>query len=218
MKSGLLAAALVAGTLSIVSPAHASLISVIGFETGTLGPFATSVSESGYVYSSSGGLYLNDLGDPGQDMEGEDISGGGGTLDIKSATPGGDFNFVSLDYSDFFSAGAIGTQTLTVTGYLHGAKVGTDQFVLTNTGSLPYDNWTLESAIGTALDGKTIDDLQIGLYGISIGGVGVFHQSIDTVTLLSVPSVPEPASWALMLAGFAGLGGVLRARRKVATA
>jgi hypothetical protein len=32
------------------------------------------------------------------------------------------------------------------------------------------------------------------------------------------PGAPEPASWALMLAGFAGLGGVLRARRGAALA
>jgi hypothetical protein len=35
-----------------------------------------------------------------------------------------------------------------------------------------------------------------------------------TVTITDVSSVPEPAAWTLMLAGFGGLGGALRARRR----
>ena len=31
---------------------------------------------------------------------------------------------------------------------------------------------------------------------------------------LTAPAVPEPASWALMLAGFGVVGGVLRGKRK----
>lgn len=34
----------------------------------------------------------------------------------------------------------------------------------------------------------------------------------------SLAATPEPAAWALMLAGFAGLGGALRTRRRLATA
>jgi hypothetical protein len=46
--------------------------------------------------------------------------------------------------------------------------------------------------------------------------------AFDNITLGSeIPGgagVPEPASWAMMLAGFAGLGGLLRTRRQLAVA
>ena len=38
----------------------------------------------------------------------------------------------------------------------------------------------------------------------------------ETTGTLSITTVPEPATWAIMLAGFAGLGGALRVRRRVA--
>ena len=38
------------------------------------------------------------------------------------------------------------------------------------------------------------------------------------LTTFSGPGVPEPASWAMMLMGFGGLGAVLRRRRPVALA
>jgi hypothetical protein len=38
--------------------------------------------------------------------------------------------------------------------------------------------------------------------------------ALGTITITDVTSsAPEPAAWALMLVGFAGLGGALRARR-----
>jgi hypothetical protein len=40
----------------------------------------------------------------------------------------------------------------------------------------------------------------------------------ETFTLFDSVGTPEPATWALMLAGFAGLGATLRSRRKRAAA
>jgi hypothetical protein len=45
---------------------------------------------------------------------------------------------------------------------------------------------------------------------------GCCGASSNTVTNFNVRSVPEPASWALMLGGFGLVGGALRSRRKAA--
>ena len=41
-----------------------------------------------------------------------------------------------------------------------------------------------------------------------------------TATLVAdqIAGVPEPATWALMIGGFAGMGGMLRHRRALASA
>jgi hypothetical protein len=46
-------------------------------------------------------------------------------------------------------------------------------------------------------------------------GFADYATALDDFSL--TPTTPEPATWALMLAGFAGLGGVLRGRRKLAS-
>jgi hypothetical protein len=75
-------------------------------------------------------------------------------------------------------------------------------------GSLTSGQWTEFQAVAVAsASGDTI--------GIQMGSSGV-QGDFDNVSLSAV--VPEPGTWALMLAGFAGLGAMLRARRKTTNA
>ena len=60
----------------------------------------------------------------------------------------------------------------------------------------------------------------------AIQGVGILDRSVprplNNITLtgvLDLPGVPEPATWAMLVVGFGGIGGVVRAsRRRQATA
>lgn len=57
------------------------------------------------------------------------------------------------------------------------------------------------------------------VYEYTYGQVGDthFHGSIETLSINGgVAPAPEPASWALMLAGFGAIGAAMRSRRKVA--
>jgi hypothetical protein len=182
---------------------------VITFETAPPGPgFTGPVTEDGFTYKTlSGGLLVNTSGNPGQDMEGM-VVGGGGVLEITRAGPLADFSLSKLDYSAFALSG-VGSQTLVVTGLLGGTVVGIDTFTLANTNiGLPkYANWTTETA--SKLAGVKLDELTIGLNA----GVlpSVFHQNVDNVVLNPV-GVPEPASLAMLAAGLIGMG-IARRRR-----
>lgn len=205
---GLAAAIIVAGAI-VSSSANAA---VITFETAPAGPgFTGSVNEDGFTYARlSGGLFVGNSGNPGQDMEG-DFGTGGGVLDITSASAGSRFTFSGLDYAAFAASGT-GSQTLTVTGLLGGSVVRTSAYTLANTATdtPKYANWTSESASGLA--GVTIDDLRITLNaaGNSEGTSPLdASQNIDNVVL---NAVPEPASFALLAAGLAGMGFICRRR------
>ncbi len=52
----------------------------------------------------------------------------------------------------------------------------------------------------------------LGDLSLQPGGIG---SNSETFSILG--TVPDPATWAMMLAGFAGLGAALRSRRKLAT-
>ena len=54
---------------------------------------------------------------------------------------------------------------------------------------------------------------QYQLYSAPADVNGNFHYGATSIGSLSVTAVPEPASWAMMLTGFFGLGSLLRARR-----
>ena len=44
-------------------------------------------------------------------------------------------------------------------------------------------------------------------------GFGVVSTNSEAFTIFDTSAVPEPATWAMMLAGFAGLGAAFRSRR-----
>ena len=55
--------------------------------------------------------------------------------------------------------------------------------------------------------------LQFVVVGTPVGAPPIALLDGVSLDLQGAAAVPEPASWAMMLAGFAGLGGVMRARR-----
>jgi hypothetical protein len=206
------AAALTLGVLGAGLPAHAATIT---FEAAPFGGgFTGPITESGFTYTkASGGLFVESFGHPGHDMEGTAIEGGG-VLDIVQSSSGA-FTFFSLDYAAYAGTG-VGSQTLHITGYLGGLAVGADTYTLANTSSASpaFSNWTLESA--SSLAGVKIDDLKITLNG-GLTDSSLFFQAVDNVVLGSA-TVPEPATWAMMLVGFGAVGATLRARRGMASA
>lgn len=180
------------------TPARAVPVTVT-FETAPLEFFTAPVVESGFAYAPvSGSLYVSPNGRPGQDMEG-DGSGGGGVLGLTSSAAGGTFQFVRLDFSAYnIVAGAPGT--ITVTGLLGGATVGSDSYTLAAVDVFPYTNWMSEQAINLA--GRVVDTLLISLPGSATDDA--FYNNVDNVQL-DATTVPEPASLALLGAGLFGL-------------
>jgi hypothetical protein len=67
-----------------------------------------------------------------------------------------------------------------------------------NNGAFTFDSFTNDFTINTLMTSATLDG--------------------SNFTYALVSHIPEPASWAIMLMGFAGLGATLRARRNMATA
>ena len=188
----------IAATAAASALAPPALANEITFETAPLGGgFTGPVTEDGFTYSTlSGGLFVNDFGNPGRDMEGQE-SVGGGVLKIARAG-GGNFTFDDVDFSAFDTSGT-GTQTLKVEGFLGASAVATDQYTLADTSSAPFTNWTTEAT--SALAGKTFSELDIALNAGE--SPTVFRENIDNVVLAPIP---EPTSLALLAAGILALG------------
>lgn len=133
-----------------------------------------------------------------------------------SAAVGSDYATLASDLQNVggFFTGALGGPLsggrLTIHGAAYGYNAGAGNLVMRIqvSGQLPVFNG--EQANFAYLDADyTGADVSVAFDGAidSYGGL---------VTEFSSGAIPEPGTWALMLAGFGGLGGVLRMRRRQA--
>ena len=96
------------------------------------------------------------------------------------------------------------------------------------TNDLLFTGITFNSATGSTATGGGVSTAHVGLQPITLGGTqhlvirgtgGPDATYGGTATfILRAAAVPEPASWALMMVGFGGLGAVMRAKRRGAIA
>lgn len=202
----------IAAALLATSPAQAAnLITNGSFENGnTSGNFSTEGAGSGNIFGWSidsgsvdyiGGYWAASDGARSIDIAGSDI----GAISQSFATVAGNAYKVTFDLAS--NPDLQGARDLLV------SIDGGTPITFTHPGSTGHDaagmNWTGQSFTFLATGANT--KLTFTTNGTA---QTYFGPALDNV---SVAGVPEPAAWAMLLAGFALVGGSMR-RRRVATA
>lgn len=131
---------------------------------------------------------------------------------LKVVTPPADYSFnIGADLFADVSANQI-TLTFDSAGFFNGGTF--NGLVITDT--------TSANIIGAVLDGSSTLSPVVTFTGdtvdINFAGVTDFLATDKVVVDVTFGGAPEPAVWALMLVGFAGMGAALRTRRRLLTA
>jgi hypothetical protein len=219
-----LAAALVA--ISLAGPANAvvKLIDPPGFGGGSGQPLPLNNGSTGNLVPATPdptAVSFNwRVSDTGLVWFGNTITsvpGGVGGAVIMGRTDGGLFQFAGVDHSLASIDPTTPLFDLRVQGFRAGNVVGTTLLQPTALGTF------FTSGAG-ALAGIDIDELRFSLPGSRLlfdeEGVpiryplsmSIRNPNLTTADLLDPELIPEPASWALMIAGFGIVGAALRRR------
>jgi hypothetical protein len=121
-----------------------------------------------------------------------------------SSTPTGTFN----SYFDFMNDAA-GLYNIVVSSSTSGEMIS---YIKLQTMDGLTDLFTATGSSNVLnLNGAS---LGAGDYRLAFGGSGAANAAVTGNLSFNVQAVPEPATWALMLLGFAGVGVALRRRRR----
>jgi PEP-CTERM motif len=231
MRTKFLVTALVA-SLALAAPASATVVFTDNFDTEDDGPATggSSINYTGFAnWSVEGKVDVVQSGDFGITCPGKcvDLDGSPG--------PGGIQSLPSFS----FNAGDIITFSLDLSGNQRGG--GSDPFQAgwrSQGGAIAYNNvQLLSAAFGNSSFGSFLQNDLVGSGGLApgvpfgnftlqftAGNSGSFKLFLGTASAdnvgplvdnvsLDIAAVPEPASWALMIAGFGLVGGALRSRK-----
>lgn len=220
MKLRLLAAAATAAAFALAGPVQAAIVT-IDFAEDAPGAKAEGFSAIDYAglqfFTDLGaGLEVGDFGvqSDGQGLLARNDTNGNFIVGVFSDGP---HAFLSMEFGNDDPFFTIAGQRAVLTVYLGAALVG-QTFVVMNRNDImdqtigfnfgPFDNFTLAytDAAGNPFTGGP---------GTNVGLIEV----IDNITFdVADTVVPEPATWAMMILGFGGVGTILRGRRRLAAA
>jgi hypothetical protein len=206
------------GVIAMASPAAAAVVeytSQAAFNAATTG-VSTFTFDQGNVPplftfepspSTFNGVTFEDLSTPNNAITGHSASL---VLVSASTTPTYGQDFLAFQNEDPSILGTISSAGATAFGFTFGSyvNVGSSATLTLNTG----ESFTITPDTVAQFIGFTSD--------APITSIALDYDNSFTFDILSVssgvagaPGVPEPASWALMLVGFGGLGAVMRRRR-----
>lgn len=234
MKKALMAAVAVtlAATAITTSASATSLLYRNDFSVGT-DYLGAAIAASGFtVTSTSGNLSGYTLGDYDVVVYANQNSGvpGGDIASLNTYVSGGG----RVIFDDWTRSGSFnGGEVFTGNNNLHTLTVGPQfNFMIGGPLSLSNPGWGIFSTGLGVAGGVVAGTFENGDAAIVVGNGGrtivngflndtVASQQLYTNELFGLGgAVPEPATWAMMLVGFGGLGAVLRSnrRRQFATA
>lgn len=188
-----------AAAILLAAPAAASAATITfdGLAGDNLSPF-TSYSEADFtVTKTAGDLFVGKVyGNPAPSIfGGPNYGSAGASFDL---TAGGSlFNLTSFDFG-----ANVGSATYALTGFLKGVSL----FSLTG-----------DQASGGFKTVLTGSDLRFDKVTFQLLSEGTSF-NVDNITANIGSAVPEPATWAMMIAGFLGVDSALRRQRGVALA
>jgi PEP-CTERM motif len=171
-----------AASLALAGPANAAVITFSGL-LGPSGSAFSTITEAGFIITRTAGT-VNQMLTSGSAAPSLQVIGGGATIEI-TRVGGGNFTASAFDVLGI--------------GYAANAYIGGSAIL--GGGSAGFIPGGFTSAV---LPTAVMDRLVINLNQVTSG-------LVDNISLTeSAPAVPEPATWAMMLAGFGLVGASLR--------
>ena len=175
-----------------------------GLGSTTSYPANTPYSEGGITvdYVGSANIWSTAFPSAQGNYSWYENGGGTGYTDI-TLTGGGSFNEIQFLAADGFYAGGAGLEYELLKG---GSVIATGDLG-------PLQGYSTGFTGYYGFSGATFDEVQLQSQSSSGRSFNPNTQDAGAYDSIAIGSVPEPATWALMLVGIGGLGASLRSRR-----
>jgi PEP-CTERM motif len=213
------------GLSAVVATAASAATVTADFEgLTTFGFDAPSVVSQGYTFAASDGSNLAVIA---RGTACSPVCADDGTSTLIFGTPNiipdsiaplvitgpSDFQLEAFDYAEISPAPGANAVTLQVVGVLADGSGTVERTLIVGPADGPGGNPDFTHETFDAAFANSVFS-QVDITGrINSDRTGAF--SLDNVTLSTGGGVPEPASWALMIAGFGLAGATLRRRRAI---